>query len=40
MQSGQAQVQEVGGHRGAKTNPNFQNVNKPSRISTNEVLQW
>ena len=34
-----AQVQEVGGHatRGSKTNPNFQHVNKPSRISPNEV---
>ena len=35
MQSGKAQVQEVGGQaadREDKKNPNFQLVNKPSRV--------
>ena len=41
MQNGKAQVQEVGVHaaKDPKTNLNFQHVNKPSRISPNEILQ-
>ena len=43
IQSGKAQVQEVGGHavedRGSKTNSNFQLLNEPSRISQHEVSE-
>ena len=40
MQSEKAQVQEVGGHaRRIKHKSELPNMNKPSRISPNEILQ-
>ena len=41
MQSGKAQVQDVGGHAAEdqqQISPNFQHVNKPSWISFTVVL--
>ena len=39
MQSGKAEVYEVGGHIvTSKTNANFQHMNKPHKISPHEAL--